>query len=422
MPTRQTFKQADSQTVLPSVHTQEQFTLQHSDLDGEVEVDHPAANSSLSVAASHSCSTTASILGFLTALICLLVLPATLFKSLTPPTPSCPAPYTPTTVRRSGQPTIPRLLPPTLPPTWPGQSEPVAHLLYKLFNAHPSQYSWDYRHVQPNPHAHRVLVVHADDRPLRSVASLGGNAWALPHATMGPLYGAWWAVRHGYDYRRVGLTQGHTPQGGWGKPKVVYDALMRGYDVVVMFDSDAYVQMPEVGVEEMMARWGMTRANASLLLALDPPYQSRANENATNTGFWIVRNTPVAKRVMRELAACPESIECRKWWTTWPAEQAAFTKLVRTKMKEGEELIVAPCDEANGWWEFGACQGRVVTHAWSGKHLVTANMIERMVEWLVEVLEKLVRADHYHFQDSCVPWKSGSDEGERCKFLEDELK
>ncbi|ORZ39006.1 hypothetical protein BCR44DRAFT_1427010 [Catenaria anguillulae PL171] len=314
--------------------------------------------------------------------------------------------------------------------TKPAQKS-VANLMHDLWAAStdPTRLVWDWRKASPGgaslaslpgpARTPRVLVMHADNRPLKSLASVGNDPFALDHLTIGPLYTLSWALRFGYDYRRLSLTGSRLAKpyqiGGWYKPKIIYDALHR-YEYVVFFDSDAYVAKPDMSLAEMLKRWGF-HDTATMMMALDPPGQKENNWNATNTGFWVLRSTPRAKEIMRDLATCPDRPDCRKWLTEWPAEQAAFTKLIRPKLVEGQDLIIAPCEEANGWWGFpGPCKGTIITHAWTGKEQVARDMLMRLLTQHVILLERLLM-NGYHSMDSCTPWVTGKDE--RCRFIED---
>ncbi|ORZ33120.1 hypothetical protein BCR44DRAFT_134710 [Catenaria anguillulae PL171] len=298
--------------------------------------------------------------------------------------------------------------------------------MYKLFNADELglDWEWDWRQEQPgaivNGKKQRVVVMHADTRPLQDLEQVGNDPFNFKHMTMGPLYVMWWAMRHGYDYRRVRLNQPGVKYGGWGKPKVIYDALHR-YDWVVFVDSDAYPRRPDLSLEDLLDRWGF-HANASVMLPLDPPEQLPENRNATNngpalnTGFWIAHSTPTAKAILRDLTTCLDRDNCKRWRTDWPAEQAAFSKVVVPNYVQGRDIINAPCGEANGWWAVSICPGALWTHTWTGKEWAPKNMIERFMIEQIKVWQRLMKAS-YHSSDECTFWKTGEDE--RCTFKED---
>ena len=99
-------------------------------------------------------------------------------------------------------------------PTRPsGKKESVAELMYKIFNADELglDWNWDWRQEQPgamvNGKKQRVVVMHADTRPLQGWPDVQDDPFRFEHLTMGPMYVMWWAMRHGYDYRWVRLIQ-----------------------------------------------------------------------------------------------------------------------------------------------------------------------------------------------------------------------
>ncbi len=58
-------------------------------------------------------------------------------------------------------------------------------------------------------------------------------------------------------------------------------------------------------------------------------------------------------------------------------------------MKVGSELIIAPCDEVNGYDGSGTgCSGKLLVHAWTAKHTVNKRIQKVMLETLMMILEK----------------------------------
>ncbi|KNE61610.1 hypothetical protein AMAG_06423 [Allomyces macrogynus ATCC 38327] len=296
----------------------------------------------------------------------------------------------------------------------------VADMMTHMWRALDTQVStpfhWDRRLKQPGRlrTGERVLVMVADSRTPKPINS--EPVGKQDYVTTSALVNAWWAVRHGYDYQRIRIDAPEPGfHGTWSRLKAIYDALHR-FEIVVMFDGDAFVNQPDKDLQWMMDRWGF-HDKASFMMADDPPGQPPENANAVNCGFWVVRNTDLAKATLRKLIMFPFSDhpEAVMWRTRWPHEQHVFTFFILPTLKKGEEFIHAPCEEANGWWEFRPCVGSVITHAWTGKDKVAQRMADLLAKENLRLLEKLTAGD-YHFR-FCTPWAVGKDE--RCTYPED---
>jgi len=148
---------------------------------------------------------------------------------------------------------------------------------------------------------------------------------------------------------------------------VLSAALEMGYDIVLLLDSDAVILDQSLSIQDMIARWGFHK-NASLALPLDPDlainYDSW-NRIVLNTGVVFARPTPLLRGVLNELQRCPDTVAgCEVWRTKWSYEQRAFSDYYRDRFVAGQDLILIPCDEANGWYGDGQCHGRIITHDW----------------------------------------------------------
>ncbi|KAI9189383.1 hypothetical protein H9P43_000816 [Blastocladiella emersonii ATCC 22665] len=221
--------------------------------------------------------------------------------------------------------------------------------------------AWDRRRKQPGAvrGKERVLIMSSDSRPLQRLSEVNDDPMQLNFMTMSAVYNTWYALRHGYDYRRVQISSPKGWHGTWGKIKAIYDALHR-YDLVVFLDGDAYMAQPDKSLPFLMERWGF-HERASLLLAAEGPNQPHPNENGTNTGVWIARNTPLLKQSLRDIMDCPEA--------------------------QGD-------------------------HAWMGKLDIVERMNAILLRDHVRLYERFL-FNGYHHAD-CTPWAKGTDE--RCTF------
>jgi hypothetical protein len=281
---------------------------------------------------------------------------------------------------------------------------------------------WDRRDAQVNSDlpGQRVVVMSADSRPLVPLRTMQPGDLEEQFSTVTAIYNTWWAVRHGYDYRRVEISPPSGFYRTWGKVKAIYDMLHR-YDLVVFFDGDVFVSQPDLGLKDMMDRWGF-HERASIMAAMEPPGQPAPNQNATNFGFLVLRSNNVTKQIFRRLTYCvlgrtPEgetepfvTMGCEKYRTELYHEQTAFNLYLRPHLREGEDFIISPCRESNGFWEHYECKGLVITHAWTGKNKIFPPMRDLMAMHHFQLYEKLLWSD-YHYSN-CSSWSFND---ERCQ-------
>ncbi|KAH7104931.1 hypothetical protein BKA62DRAFT_691143 [Auriculariales sp. MPI-PUGE-AT-0066] len=238
----------------------------------------------------------------------------------------------------------------------------------------------------------RVCIMAADTRPITPVNSSTIPS-ELDFRTFAVYHNLWWALRHGYNYRMVHTERiaGYSPI--WSKThairKLVSDPTC---ELVVFFDSDAYVTQPSYSLYDLLDRWNF-HERAAMLLSMDQPFHPMPqNQNATNTGFMVFRSGAKAIQILDDILACPEKIpECAQWKTIEKYEQTAFNLFVRPHLVEGEELIIIPCDDANGNFKNQWCHGKFVTHAWHALETVNeraaAIMIKETFAWLSQVFD-----------------------------------
>ncbi len=66
--------------------------------------------------------------------------------------------------------------------------------------------------------------------------------------------------------------------------------------------------------------------------------------------------------------------EAAAWKWEWSHEQRTFSDYLRDGFVEGEDLIIASCDDANDSMQQG-CSGSYLTHLWGRKEEVCAGVI-----------------------------------------------
>ena len=129
----------------------------------------------------------------------------------------------------------------------------------------------------------------------------------------------------------------------------------------------------------LINRWGFTKGS-SLLMPEDPVQDWNYDSHdrlMLNTGFIFAQATPLALDILREWSSCYRDgpPECQKFGLKWGHEQTAFSEWYRDRMVEKQDLIIAPCHEANGGGMNppNACNGTFVQHLWWGKDHVRHN-------------------------------------------------
>ncbi|KAI9221137.1 hypothetical protein BC828DRAFT_336190, partial [Blastocladiella britannica] len=181
-----------------------------------------------------------------------------------------------------------------------------------------------------------------------------------------------------YDFQLISMPKLNGRWATWNKVRAIYSALDK-HDIAVFIDTDSWWEDPTQSLEALMERWKF-HSTASMLLPLDPPGQPRANFNSTNTGFWMVRNTTLSRTALRALWNCPHAVAaCKDLAKGFPHEQGAFSRFIRPLMREWDDLVIAPCTDANGYWRHWKCKGAVVIHPWDCKECV----VPRVRDWLV---------------------------------------
>ncbi len=201
------------------------------------------------------------------------------------------------------------------------------------------------------------------------------------------------------------------------------------FKVVVMADVDVVFHQRDMRLEELMRMWNVFSQNEQVVaMASEPHYNTTECIHGqlgiefcltlsngrmmrmVNTGFQIWKVTERAK----DLVA--------RWWNSvnrpkgsdflgrLPAqgEQGAFTYFVRGEDMHPEELVIIPCDEANGFppdlfinagrprGNYG-CSGKYVAHLWENTKLDLSRWSSRVLlhEYKVQLHRQLLLHGNY---------------------------
>lgn len=169
-------------------------------------------------------------------------------------------------------------------------------------------------------------------------------AWGdLEYLKYSAIINSAYCKRHGYDWHQLKFDN-RLPQDRsslWAKVSAVEEVLPR-YDLVVSMDGDAWVHDPKLPVDQLANRMHETDF---MLIGTDRRDAGFAwNDKAANVGVFAIRNTEVARHVLRE------------WWHVplyaphtahgWPPEQAAFNEHIYPRWNRYIRLI--PYNHLNG--------------------------------------------------------------------------
>ncbi|CAF0777367.1 unnamed protein product [Didymodactylos carnosus] len=241
----------------------------------------------------------------------------------------------------------------------------------------------------------RICIVHADTRSLNTIYDANNknlDPQMLSFDSFNSYYTQFYALIHGYDFKRIKVPTISNRHQTWTRLKGIYDTLHK-YDIVVHFDGDAFVRNLSISLESLMEYWNFTE-NSHFLQAV-----AIGNKNHSNCGFWIIRNSRLSRQKLLDLIECPEKIKgCERWRNHFAHEQTAWNKYFRHTMKQGEEFIVVPQDEANGWPGRG---GRFVVHGWGKKYQIKKWMTAEIVREMMILMHKFMN-NHYV---PCSTWE-----------------
>ena len=244
-----------------------------------------------------------------------------------------------------------------------------------------------FEHPQPQA-GDKLCIVMSDTRPFASIND-STKLTELPLHQLGVYHNLAYAVRHGYDFRRVQAIakEGYNPT--WPKMSVLLSLLNENkYDMLVYLDGDAYITNTSVPLSVIFNVAHFTSQH-SVMLARDPPREANMNRFGdvnVNTGFIVVRNDTASRQVLKAVLDCPETIaECEHLKRDWPHEQGALNNFVVPFLAEST-LLQASCDLFNGFAGDYYCKGRFVSHAWTGKNELHLMLVEDMARMTLDFL------------------------------------
>ena len=241
-----------------------------------------------------------------------------------------------------------------------------------------------------------ICIIMSDNRPLLPLQPRM-KASDIPYYQMTVYYNLLYALEHGYCFRRILASPDDGYAGTWPKIQVMLDQLDdTDHDVLVYMDGDAFVTDNAVPFSRMFDLAGFETTH-SLMMAQDPDIEVNYNihgQRNLNTGFIVARNNNVTRNIFSAILTCPERLEaCEHLKRDWPHEQGAFSSYVMPTVAS-HDLLQADCDMFNGYLTEPYCTGRFVSHAWSGKHLLPALLLDEVLQSLLQALEMSLLSHH----------------------------
>ena len=242
----------------------------------------------------------------------------------------------------------------------------------------------------------RICVIMSDNRPLLQLQPRM-KATEIPYYQMTVYYNLLYALRHGYCFRRINASPDEGYHGTWPKIQVMLEQLnATDHDMLVYLDGDAYITDTAVPFSRLLAIAGF-KSTHSLMMAQDPDEEVNYNihgQRNLNTGFIVARNNNVTRSIFSDILTCPERLEaCEHLKRDWPHEQGAFSSYVMPTVSS-QDLLQADCDLFNGYSTQPYCTGRYVSHAWSGKHLLSEILIDEVLQAMLHALETSLLSHH----------------------------
>ena len=215
-----------------------------------------------------------------------------------------------------------------------------------------------------------------------------------------------YAKLHGYTYNLIIDKREYGPEDArerhtWLKAHNL-GPYLENCDTVVVLDLDAVFTELSVSLEDKLVEWNFTD-RALVLQALDPDSADRVNyieladgrqQLNGNTGFMVLRGRNAkVQSLVKYWADCPEAVPgCEEHRNSLFSDQAAWNVYVRPQLTD-DELILLPCDEANG--HDGAiapaygCSGKFVSHFWNAKGYVSEYIWKKLATSIAVELASL---------------------------------
>jgi hypothetical protein len=164
---------------------------------------------------------------------------------------------------------------------------------------------------------------------------------------------------------------------------------------VLFTEADGIFKELMLPLEWQMNYWNFTK-ETNIAIASDPlsdlNKDSHGNMNL-DLGFVLAQNTERTFEIWEGWNNCLDDStkfpDCQKWAYNWPAEQGAYSSIIRYKYSEPGDLLIIPCDEANGYPESDTgCHGTLnYQHYWLKKDTLKDKAVLPTVQLMMQGLQ-----------------------------------
>jgi hypothetical protein len=223
------------------------------------------------------------------------------------------------------------------------------------------------------------------------------------------------AMIHGYRYTFMHVAEKPADRYvSWVKVPAMIEHL-KGCKFILFVESDGIFTELTLPLEWQMNYWNFT-PTTKVAMPIDPEVEVNLDWNGNlnlNLGFVIGQNTPRTFEIWEAWNSCIDDQErfpdCEKWRYEWPREQGAYSSIIRYKYNEPDDLLVIPCEEANGNpEELSECNGALnYQHYWTKKDLAKGHVVPPMMQTMMQSLQ----LDFLMQGDEVVQRKQGYDFG-----------
>lgn len=201
---------------------------------------------------------------------------------------------------------------------------------------------------------------------------------------------------HGYRYTFIHVAQKPSDRYvSWAKVPAIIEHL-KECKIVLNVEADAIFKELTLPMEWQMNYWNFTK-DTKVAIPADPAADFnldwKGNVNL-NTGFILAQNTPRTLEIWESWKSCVDDYDrfpdCQKFADDWPAEQGAYSSIIRYEYNDPDDLLVIPCEEANGYPEADFdCKGTLnYQHFWIKKDLLLKERAK------VPIMQLMMRSLH----------------------------
>ena len=153
------------------------------------------------------------------------------------------------------------------------------------------------------------------------------------------------------------------------------------FDLIGLVDADIVFMRPHIPLSSLFERWGaFTNETHIVAAAVDPKrhpdtrytYKSQKLD-MINTGLMFWKTSDRAQTLVDYWSTCLEKGDavCLDTAFRFYQDQSGFNKVIRVDRMLPNELVIIPCDDANGYSSenggTSGCNGKIISHFWNRK-------------------------------------------------------